>query len=217
MSAASAPASSRPYDRAMIANVAAAIVHTPAASPSAPSVKFTTFITATIPTSVSALPARLAQADGIEERQRHVVHVDACPHRYRGRRELPGELDRRVEAAVAPVVQRAHERDRQQRAADDAARLPVPGQEDERRHHHRGKDRQTAQAGHGPVVEVAVARAVDDSKAPREPGYGRSRGERDQRDEERPEGIELVHSFPEPSGAPGGLPRSWCAAVKNPR
>ena len=31
----------------------AAIVHTPAASPSAPSVKFTTFMTATIPTSVS--------------------------------------------------------------------------------------------------------------------------------------------------------------------
>ena len=40
----------------MIANVAAAIVHTPAARPSAPSVKFTMFITATMPTSVSALP-----------------------------------------------------------------------------------------------------------------------------------------------------------------
>ena len=37
----------------MIANVAAAIVQTPAARPSAPSVKLTTFITATIPSSVS--------------------------------------------------------------------------------------------------------------------------------------------------------------------
>ena len=40
----------------MIANVTAAIVHTPAASPSAPSVKLTTFITATIPSSVSGGP-----------------------------------------------------------------------------------------------------------------------------------------------------------------
>jgi hypothetical protein len=40
----------------MIANVPAAIVQTPAARPSAPSVKFTTFITATIPRRVSALP-----------------------------------------------------------------------------------------------------------------------------------------------------------------
>ena len=40
----------------MTANVAAAIVHTPAARPSTPSVKFTTFITATIPNSVSGIP-----------------------------------------------------------------------------------------------------------------------------------------------------------------
>ena len=51
--AARTPAASRSSDRAISANVAAAIVHTPAASPSAPSVKFTTFMTATIPTSVS--------------------------------------------------------------------------------------------------------------------------------------------------------------------
>ena len=40
-------------DSAMIANVAAAIVQTPAARPSAPSVKLTMFATATIPISVS--------------------------------------------------------------------------------------------------------------------------------------------------------------------
>ena len=53
VSAASMPAASRSSDSAMIANVPAAIVHTPAARPSAPSVKLTTFITATIPSSVS--------------------------------------------------------------------------------------------------------------------------------------------------------------------
>jgi hypothetical protein len=43
-------------------------------------------------------------------------------------------------------------------------------------------------------VQVAVARMVDYSKPPREPGYRGRGGERDQRgDEERPEGIELVH------------------------
>ena len=56
VSAASIPAKGRSSDSAITANVAAAIVHTPAARPSAPSVKFTTFITATIPTSVSGLP-----------------------------------------------------------------------------------------------------------------------------------------------------------------
>ena len=54
VSAASTAASSRLSESAITANVAAAIVQTPAASPSAPSVKFTTFITATIPTSDSA-------------------------------------------------------------------------------------------------------------------------------------------------------------------
>ena len=56
MSAARTPANGRSSDSAITANVPAAIVHTPAARPSAPSVKFTTFITATMPTSVSALP-----------------------------------------------------------------------------------------------------------------------------------------------------------------
>jgi hypothetical protein len=65
VSAARMAASSRPgKDSAMIAKVPAAIVHTPAARPSAPSVKFTTFITATIPTSVRALPAVSLRAIG---------------------------------------------------------------------------------------------------------------------------------------------------------
>ena len=107
VSAASTPASSRSSDSAMIAKVAAAIVHTPAARPSAPSVKFTTFITATMPTSVSALPAVSLEPDRVDERQRHVVHEHARGDRDRRRRELPGELDERMQPALAYVVDRA--------------------------------------------------------------------------------------------------------------
>jgi hypothetical protein len=49
------PASTRSSERAITANVPAEIVQTPAARPSTPSVKFTTFITATI-----ARPVRIA-------------------------------------------------------------------------------------------------------------------------------------------------------------
>jgi hypothetical protein len=98
-----------------------------------------------------------------------------------------------MQARLAVVVDRTHERDREG-APDDAARLAVRGEEQQRRHEHRGQDRQPAQPGNGPVVKVAVARPVDDSKPPRQPGDRRRDGERDQRgDEERPEGIELVH------------------------
>ena len=81
-----------------------------------------------------------------------------------------------------------------ERTADDAARLPVPGQEHERRDHHCREDRETAEPRHGPIVQVAIARMVQDTKPSREPGDRRSGDEGDQRgDEERPEGIELVH------------------------
>ena len=43
-------------ESAMIAKVAAEMVHTPAARPSTPSVKFTTFMTATSPSRVSGIP-----------------------------------------------------------------------------------------------------------------------------------------------------------------
>ena len=176
----------------MIANVAAAIVHTPAARPSAPSVKFTTFITATIPTSVSALP-QSSEVERVDERQRHVLDPDAGGNRDRRGRELARELDRRVQPVRAPVVDRADEGDGE-RAADDAARLAVPREEDERRDHHGGEDREAAEPGHGPIVQVAVARVVQHAQPSREPGDRRSGDEGDQRgDEERPEGIELVH------------------------
>jgi hypothetical protein len=139
------------------------------------------------------LAGALAEADRVHERQRHVVDVHPIRHRDRRCGELTGELHERVQAAVAPVVDRADERNRE-RSAHDAARLAVPRQEGDRRDHGRREDGEPAQSRDGTVVEVAVAREVDDSKPPREPSDRRGGGEGDQRgDEERPEGIELVH------------------------
>ena len=54
--AARVPAVRRSRSKAMIANAAAAIAHTPAASPSMPSLKFTMFISSTSANTVSGPP-----------------------------------------------------------------------------------------------------------------------------------------------------------------
>src|SRR4051795_3977979 len=56
VSAASTPAPGRSRERAMIDRVSAEITHTPAASPSTPSMKLMTFMTATKPTTVTIWP-----------------------------------------------------------------------------------------------------------------------------------------------------------------
>ena len=98
-----------------------------------------------------------------------------------------------METAGLPVVDRSDQRDRNG-AEHDAARLLASGHEEQRGDHHRREDRQTTQAGHRALMQVAVTRLVDHSEPARQPGDGRSGCERDQRsDEERPQGIELVH------------------------
>ena len=68
------------------------------------------------------------------------------------------------------------------------------GRKIERRRPPRGEDRETTESGHGSVVQVAVARVMQDAQPASDPGDGRRGGKGDQRgDEERPEGIELVH------------------------
>lgn len=57
VSAASTPGAVRPRSNAITASAAATIVQTPAASPSTPSLKLTTFISATSPTTVTVPPA----------------------------------------------------------------------------------------------------------------------------------------------------------------
>ena len=56
----------------MIAKATALIAQTPAARPSMPSEKFTTFITKTRPSTVSGA-ARVAEVDRADERQRDVA------------------------------------------------------------------------------------------------------------------------------------------------
>ena len=88
----------------MIANVPAAIVHTPAARPSAPSVKFTTFITATMPTSVSARPAvSLSPIGSMNGSVTWSTNTPAATG-IAAAANWPGELDERMQAALAHVV-----------------------------------------------------------------------------------------------------------------
>ena len=61
----------------------------PAASPSSPSRKLTMFITATIPTIVTAMPTDFGSVHGAEEREGEAVHPDAEPGDNR-RRERSG-------------------------------------------------------------------------------------------------------------------------------
>lgn len=57
VSAASTAGAARPRSKAITASAAATIAQTPAASPSTPSLKLTTFISATSPTTVTVPPA----------------------------------------------------------------------------------------------------------------------------------------------------------------
>ena len=64
----------------MMAKATPSIVHSPAASPSTPSEKLTTFISPTSQMTVSTPPA-LGNVQRAEERQRHAGHHGAALHR----------------------------------------------------------------------------------------------------------------------------------------
>ena len=97
----------------MTAIAAAMIAHTPAARPSTPSEKLTTFIITTRPITVSTGPALagpvLGKCEVPDERQRDRLHGDAEVHDDHGREHLAEQLERRVQ--VEAVVERADERD----------------------------------------------------------------------------------------------------------
>ena len=175
----------------MIANVTAEIVQTPAARPSTPSVKFTTFITATIASPVSSPPPVAPRSTEPDERQRERLHAHAGGDRDRGCRDLPEQLHRRRH--VVEVVDRADD-GHQQRAAEDAAHLAVDGQEQDGGHEDAREDRQPTEPRHGRLVKVSVAREVDRADAHREPRGERRRDQRDDgRDRERRDRLEFVH------------------------
>ena len=138
--------------------------------------------------------APVAELERLHERQRQVGDLHSRGHRDRRRPELADQLQQRRQPALARVVERADQGDGH-RSGQDPARLAVVRQEQRPRHHHGREDRQPAQTGHVVVVEVSVPRLVEHPEPAGEPGGGGSGHEGDDcRDEERPEGIELVHS-----------------------
>ena len=111
--AASTPGCSRPRSKAITAIAAAMIAQTPAASPSTPSEKLTTFIISTRPSTVRIGPALVAPGVGevqfADERQRDRLHRHAVVHDDHRREDLAGELRRRVQ--VEAVIERADDHD----------------------------------------------------------------------------------------------------------
>ncbi len=157
----------------MTANTAAAIAQTPAARPSIPSEKFTTFMTATSPTTVSGSPAEPKSTAPMNGNVMFVTSTPACTGMIAAT-DLPGELDDRRQ--VEPVVQRPDERDddRSEQDAVDAvvgARRPV--EEERGADEDPGEHRQTPEQRRRALGQAAVGRAVDGADRPRDAGRQR--------------------------------------------
>ena len=149
----------------MIEKAAAEIAQTPAASPSMPSEKLTTFISATSPSSVTRA-AELAQVHVADERQRE--RVDGARRRGRGSAPpRPGRAASRP-AEVADVVDRPHDRD-QRGAARIASRALVVGHEQQPGDERAGEDREAAEQRRRVARQPAILELVDRADAAREP------------------------------------------------
>ena len=145
MIAASTPEGQRSRSKAITASATAMIAQTPAARPSTPSEKLTTFISATNPTTVIA-GAGVGEVQQAHEGQRDPFDDDAEVHDDQRGGDLPSELHhgRQLEA----VVERAHERDHgggDQHAVPDA----FVGQPDQPRDERAGEDRKSAEQRRG--------------------------------------------------------------------
>ena len=108
----------------MIEKAMPSIVHTPAASPSTPSEKLTTFISPTSQMTVSTPPV-FGNCEPADEWQRHVGHHRAGLDRDHRGRDLPEQLDQR--AQVARVIDRADERDQHGRQHNRQVCTVPPG------------------------------------------------------------------------------------------
>ncbi len=164
MIAASTPGAQRSRSNAITASAAAMIAQTPAARPSTPSEKLTTFISATRPTTVIAAPA-LGKCSRPTKGSAISFDFDAEVHDDQRRGHLPGELHQRRQ--VEAVVERPHHRDE---GGGDQHAVPDPfvGQPDEPGHERAGEDRQAAEQRGGALGEAALARLVDRPDCPRE-------------------------------------------------
>ena len=170
-----------PRSKAMIANAMPSIVQTPAASPSTPSEKLTTFIIPTSQMTVSdtALVGELQRA---HERDRDPGHDGSRLDRDHRRDDLSDQLDPRPQRAN--VVDRADERD-QAGAGDHAPHMDGAAgtalsvrdmrqvdrtrQPDRRRHQHPGEDREPAEQRRLAQRQPTFARHVDRAHPSRQP------------------------------------------------
>ena len=174
----------------MTAKPMAEIAQTPAASPSTPSEKLTTFITATSPSSVSGPPS---SPRSTRPRNGNVKSSTRTPEstQISAAADLPEQLHAGRE--VADVVGDADGGD-QRRRAEDAAHLRAGGQEQRARHEHAGEDRQPAEQRRR---ALAPARApARDRRAPtrtREPRDQRRDGRRQRQGDQEGEQRAFFH------------------------
>ena len=92
--AARMPAASSRRSKAMTAKPTAEIAQTPAARPSTPSEKLTTFMTSD-EADQRQRAAEVAEVDAADEREREVVDADAGEHADQPRRDLAEQLQPR--------------------------------------------------------------------------------------------------------------------------
>ena len=156
----------------MIANAAAAIAHTPAASPSMPSLKLTMFISSTSASTVSGSPKPPSST--------------RCRNGNVNASTLTPLVTSTTAAAICPtsliagcrsndVVERADDRDQRRRRKNAFSALVV-GQEQQPGDERAAEDRQAAEQRRGLAREPDLLELVDHAEAPRE--ARRERGQR---------------------------------------
>ena len=144
--AASMPAVVRPRSNAMIENATAEIAHTPAASPSTPSEKFTTFISTTSPSAVTGAPRSPSSTrctNGSVNASTATPEVTSTT----AAATCPASLIEPVQ--VEHVVERADDRD-QRGGGEDALRALVVGQEEQARRRARRRRSRARRAAASP-------------------------------------------------------------------
>ena len=150
------------------------IAQTPAASPSTPSEKFTTFITATSPSSVSGPPnsprSTRPRNGNVKSSTRtpestQIRPAAACPSSL-----TPGERSRMSSSAA--------DRGDERRGAEDPARLRAGGQEQRPGHQHADEDRQAAEQRRCARGQPALLPGSTAPTRTREAGHQRRDGRR---------------------------------------
>ena len=148
----------------MIENATAEIAHTPAARPSTPSEKFTTFISTTSPSTVTG-PPRSPSSTRCTNGSVNVSTFTPEVTSTTAAAICPASLISRVQ--VEDVVERADDRD-QRRGGEDALGALVVGQEDQPRDERAAEDREPAEQRRRLAREPALLDVVDRADPARE-------------------------------------------------